>query len=134
MAALLVLSLLFPVMVWAQPPKRDRALSLRFADAVLIAKLEKATLVGIAYSLPPKYGSQLRITPSHVSRGAFKKGKTVDVWHNVTQTEKPKFPVGKECIVALEYLPTQNAWTVMFIEEATKESIKEAKAATKKGK
>jgi hypothetical protein len=113
----------------AQPPNQKRMLCFREADAVVVARLHTAQFGGILYSNPPSYAHVLHLTSTQVVKGPPRRRMASDVWHFVRQKDMPTFPVGKTCLVALAYDNERMMWTVLLIEEANADNLKEANAA-----
>jgi hypothetical protein len=124
-------SVLGASLVSGQEAEKRRGTILKGADAVLIAKLDKQTPGGVQYTLPPVYHSTLHFIPKEVVKGDLKKGKAMKANHWVRQDKAPVYNIGKECIVALEYDKGRKVWSVILLEIATKENIKEVKAMKK---
>lgn len=101
----------------------------KWSDAVVVAKLDKATFGGILYSNPPIYHGQMQLTTTEVIQGTLKVKVTFEAFYRAHQYDAPKYPEGKSCLVCFTYDAPTKTWTVFHIEEVTAENIKEAKAA-----
>jgi hypothetical protein len=112
----------------AQPLGQKRMLCLQEADALVVARLDRAQLGGIAYSMPPIYMSSLRLTLLEAIKGPPRRRIAWDVWHHVRQKDEPTFPVGKTCLIAMAYDSERQMWTVLLIEEARIDNLREARA------
>ncbi len=108
-------------------PKADAVKKWGGAEAVVLAKLTAANYRGAGLSDPPVHMSMLSLTVGDALRGTLKKDAKVNASHSIRQKDAPKFPVGKDCIIALSQ--SRGAWVVTAIEEAKPADLADARAA-----
>jgi hypothetical protein len=108
---------------------QNRPLILKCSDAVVVAKLKKATPQGVLYSLPPRYTTLLELAIEDVVWGPFHAGFTVKVYHSVSQNNEPEYSLGTKCLIALEHGWEHDVWNVLLLEGSNKENAKDAQDA-----
>lgn len=97
------------------------------AQMVFTAELQAARPGPVAKSLPPIYMHRLVLSVKEVLRGGLTVGQEITAHHSARQMKRPKFPVGKLCIVAAE--KSRGTLRVQLIREATGDLLKTAKLA-----
>ena len=94
------------------------------AQMVFLAELQQAQAGPVARSMPPIYSHKLVLSVKKVLRGGLKVGQEITAHHSARQLKRPKFPVGKLCIVAAE--KSRGSLRVQLIREATDDMLKTA--------
>src|SRR5262245_38496707 len=112
-----------------QAHKTIRQDTLEGCDAVIVAKLDKAALSSIAYSLPPTYSMLLEFSTEDVLWGPFLEGRAVQAFHSVNQNDEPKYSIGTKCLVGLKHDRTDDYWHVALFEGSKEDNVKEATEA-----
>ena len=84
-----------------KPARTNPFAACQKAQIVFTAELTKAQAGPVAKSMPPIYSHKLVMTVKEVLRGGVKAGDEVIAHHSARQMKKPKFAVGKLCVVAV---------------------------------
>jgi hypothetical protein len=82
-----------------KPAAVDSFKAIQGAQYVFTADLKQAIAGPVGMSMPPMYTHKLVLVVKTVLRGDLKPGAKLTISHVVRQRAKPKFPVGKVCLV-----------------------------------
>jgi RNA polymerase sigma factor (sigma-70 family) len=96
-------------------------------EALVIATLTQVQAGLVAQSEPPIYNHSLQFTVNKTIRGSFKKGENITAHHAIKQKFAPVFPVGKECLVALQR--GRSGLQALVVQEATPAEVTQATLA-----
>jgi hypothetical protein len=93
-------------------------------DCVFTGKLESVSAGPVASSSPPVYIHTLQFTVKKCLRGALKPGEKTECVSTARQLEKPVFPLGELCLVAIG--ESQGGLLVGRIEVASEKNVSDA--------
>jgi len=82
-----------------KPAPVDKFKTIQGAQLVFTADLKKVQAGPVARSMPPIYMHTLSLVVKDVLRGNVKPGDKLSLSHSARQMNRPKFPVGKLCLV-----------------------------------
>jgi len=99
------------------------------AEVIVVAKLQSVVAGPVGLSEPPLYTHTLKLVADRSLRGQFKAGDAISGSHQVRQKDRPIFPEGKDCVVALKQV--RGMWQVVAIVEATRAAVDEAESVSR---
>ena len=95
---------------------------------VFTAKLTGVAAGPVARSFPPIYNYRLTFQVTTLLRGSTPAGKPVTCFYSVRQKTPPKFPEGKECLVAAE--TSRGSLKAVRIEQTNAGNLNDARFAS----
>ncbi|MFO0925929.1 MAG: hypothetical protein U0736_02690 [Gemmataceae bacterium] len=95
------------------------------AETLVVADLTAVTPGPTGLSEPPLHSTRLGLTVRETLRGPVQPGATLTAFHSVRQPERPVFPQGKRCLVALT--ASRDGYRAGAVEEATADAVKQAR-------
>jgi len=98
------------------------------ASCVFIGKLKTVTAGPTAMSMPPIHSTRLDFEIEKVLRGDLKPGDTMTANHSARQNNRPTFPEGKTCAVAVNF--ERGNWIAIDVKEASDALIKKLELIT----